>query len=214
VKTTFLYSYFLHVEACSRRPPIASQSLWKALVPIYTLEERRRQFRSRRWSLSALMASRYRVARKTVVLPLAGCLGPSKFKFRYPLWALRRTEGISSSCASPQLSSASLRCCRRARGGEVQLHRLLYKSLGDRTVDRLGDAMVLAILIFVVALEGVGLVAGRRVDRAWFPLPSVFVGGELRSMIRGARGASLADVSSATSSFAAQIKVFVCRGFS
>jgi hypothetical protein len=110
------------------------------------------------------MASRYRVARKTVVLPLAGCLGPSKFKFRYPLWALRQTEGISSSCASPQLSGASLRC--RARGGEVQLHRLLYKSLGDRTVDRLGDAMVLAILIFVVALEGMGLVAGRRVDRA------------------------------------------------
>jgi hypothetical protein len=131
------------------------------------------------------------------------------------LWALRQTEGISSSCASPQLSGASLRCRRRARGGEVQLHRLLYKSLGDRTVGRLGDAMVLAILIFVVALEGVGLVAGRRVDRAWFPLPSVFVGGELRSMIRGARGASLADVSSATaSSFAAQIKAFVCRGFS
>jgi hypothetical protein len=48
-----------------------------------------------------------------------------------------------------------------------------------------------------------------------FPSPSVFAGGEFRSMIGGARGASLTDVSPAmTSSLAAQIKAFVCLSFS
>jgi hypothetical protein len=48
-----------------------------------------------------------------------------------------------------------------------------------------------------------------------FPSPSVFVGGELQSMIRGARGAPLTDVSSVmTSSFAAQIKALMCWSFS
>jgi hypothetical protein len=43
-----------------------------------------------------------------------------------------------------------------------------------------------------------------------FPSPTVFAGGELRSMIEGARGVSPADVSSAmASSFAAPIKAFV-----
>jgi hypothetical protein len=39
------------------------------------------------------------------------------------------------------------------------------------TVYRLGDALVLAILFFMGVVEGAGLVAGRRVDRARFSIP-------------------------------------------
>jgi hypothetical protein len=47
----------------------------------------------------------------------------------------------------------------------------LYRSLDIATVYRLEYTLVLTILFFMVAVEGVGLVAGRRVDRTQFLIP-------------------------------------------
>jgi hypothetical protein len=88
-------------------------------------------------------------------------------------------------------------------------------SLGIATVYRLGDALVLAILFFMVVVEGAGLVAGRRVDRARFSIPLGVCRWRVSIHDRRSSGASLTDVSPAmTSSLAAQIKAFVCLSFS
>jgi hypothetical protein len=56
------------------------------------------------------------------------------------------------------------------------------------SICRLADVMVLAFFIFMVATEGVGLVASRRVDRAQFPLPLGVCRWEASIYDRGSSG--------------------------
>jgi hypothetical protein len=109
------------------------------------------------------------------VLPMADDLGPSISRFRYPSWASRRwlrrgLQGIRSSRGSPHLSGTLLWCHRRARGGGVQQRRLLHRSFGA-TICHLAGVKLPALFFFLVAADGVGIVADWRVDRAHLPLP-------------------------------------------
>jgi hypothetical protein len=73
----------------------------------------------------------------------------------------------------------------------------LYKSFGATVCCLAGVKLLALFFFFLVAAVNVGIVAGWRVDRACFPCLLVFAGGELRSRIGGALGASPTDVISA-----------------
>jgi hypothetical protein len=74
---------------------------------------------------------------------------------------------------------------------------------------------LLTLFFFLIAVEGVGIVAGRRVDRARFPLPPGVCRWRAPIQDRKTSGASPIDVILAMApSFTAQINIFVYQVFS
>jgi len=97
-------------------------------------------------------------------------LDPSSSRFRFlaavSRWQRRRCLGIRSSRALPCLDGASLRRCRRVRGGGFPQVDPLFRSLW--TVAR---RQVSSLVFCSVDLgQAVGFVDARWLDLAWLPL--------------------------------------------